>query len=72
MKDNYIYIALNTYWEPLPFEIPGLPSMMNWHVSVNTGMPSPEDIWEPGSEPKLDDQRSIVLDSRSVVILTGH
>jgi glycogen operon protein len=72
VKDDYIYIALNTYWEPLSFEIPRLPSMMNWNVSVNTGMPSPEDIWKPGSEPILDDQCSIILDSRSVVILVGR
>src|SRR3954447_4327042 len=28
--DNYIYVALNTYWGALPFELPGLPQGLAW------------------------------------------
>jgi isoamylase len=69
--DNYVYIAMNMYWETLPFEIPGLPGGMKWHVFANTGALPPEDIWEPGKEPPLEDQRRFLVGGRSVVILVG-
>lgn len=66
-----IYVAMNMHWEGHDFELPGLPEGRRWHVAANTGMPSPEDIWEPGSEPALDDQGRVFLGPRSVVILVG-
>ena len=71
-EDNYIYVAMNLHWQANWFELPGLPADMNWHVFANTGAASPEDIWQPGSEPKLEDQGGILLGDRSVVILVGR
>lgn len=71
-KDDYIYAALNSYWEPLYFEIPNPPSDMKWRVGVNTGMPSPEDIFEFGKEPLLGEQRHCMIGPRSVVVLIGR
>jgi hypothetical protein len=34
-------------------------------------MPAPLDIWEPGQEALLDDQKLILMGDRSVVILVG-
>ncbi|HXV96965.1 MAG TPA: glycogen debranching protein GlgX [Anaerolineae bacterium] len=69
--DNYIYVAMNMYWETLPYTLPGLPAGMKWHVFVNTGASSPEDSWQPGSEPSLEDQTRFLVGGRSVVILVG-
>jgi glycogen operon protein len=69
--DNYVYVAMNMYWETLPFEIPGLRDGLKWHVFANTSAPAPEDIWEPGSEPLLEDQYRFLVGGRSVVILVG-
>jgi glycogen operon protein len=69
--DDYIYVAMNMYWETLPCALPGLPDGMHWHVFANTSAASPEDIWEPGAEPRLDDQHNFVIGARSVVILVG-
>jgi isoamylase len=71
IDDNYIYVAMNMHFQPLWFEIPNLPEAMQWHIFVNTGCNSPEDSWEPGTEPILENQRSLLLDDRSVVILLG-
>jgi glycogen operon protein len=71
-KDDYIYVAMNMYWDALPFEIPRLPDGLRWHVSVNTGMPSSQDIFEPGSEPELADQGNCLAGGRSVIILVGR
>jgi glycogen operon protein len=70
--DNYIYVAMNMYWETLPFEIPGLAEGMKWYVFVNTSAAPHEDIWEPGSEPPLEDQHRFLVGDRSVVILVGR
>lgn len=71
VTDNMIYVAMNMHWEAQWFEIPQLPPDMQWHVFANTGVDSPTDIWEPGSEPVLADQHGILLGDRSVVILVG-
>jgi isoamylase len=71
-KDDFIYVAMNMYWEALPFELPRLPDGSRWRVFANTGMPSPEDAFDPGSEPELADQASCIVGGRSVVILVGR
>jgi len=53
-EDNYIYVAMNMYWEAHWFETPGPPEG-NGMSFVNTGYP-PEDTWVPGSEPALENQ----------------
>jgi len=70
--DDYIYVAMNTHWEMHGFELPGLPDGRQWHVSTNTSMESPQDIWEPGSEPLLDNQHVFLVGPRSLVILVGR
>ncbi|MCK9463557.1 MAG: alpha-amylase family glycosyl hydrolase, partial [Proteobacteria bacterium] len=71
-KDDMIYVAMNMYWDALPFELPGLPRGKSWHVSTNTSMSSPDDIHPPGKEPRLADQGSVLVGGRSVVILVGR
>lgn len=71
IHDDYIYAAMNMHWEPHGFELPKLPAGMKWHVFVNTFMPSPEEVWELGSEPVLSEQAWIMVGERSVVILVG-
>jgi glycogen operon protein len=69
VEDNTIYMAMNSCWLPLHFELPFPPRGKRWHVSVNTGMPSPEDIFEAGGEPEVEDQSGMMVGPRSVVIL---
>jgi glycogen operon protein len=69
VEDNSIYVAMNMHWQAQWFELPGLPMNQNWHVFANTGCSSPEDCFEPGTEPKLDNQSGLLLGDRSVVIL---
>ena len=68
-KDDYIYVAMNMHWETHGFEIPKLHNSIQWHVFANTVVKSPEDSWEPGNEPLLDNQQEILVGSRSVIIL---
>ncbi|WP_229451025.1 hypothetical protein [Nostoc sp. CHAB 5715] len=53
------------------FEIPGLRDGMRWYVFANTGVIPPKDIWQPGTEPILENQSGLIVGDRSVVILVG-
>lgn len=70
-NNELLYVVLNMYWEAVYFELPKLDEQKKWHVSVNTDMPSPEDIHEYGQEPEIEDQSRFLAGARSVVILTG-
>jgi glycogen operon protein len=70
--DDFIYVAMNMYWDALPLELPQLPEGTRWHVFANTGMPSPQDAFEPGSELELENQGSCMAGGRSVLILVGR
>ncbi len=71
VEDNNIYVAMNMHWETHWFEIPRLPEGMKWYVFANTGVTPPEDSWEPGTEPLLENQSGVLVSDRSVVILVG-
>jgi glycogen operon protein len=72
VKDDFVYVMMNMYWDGLEIEIPGLPQGVKWHISVNTDMPSPQDIHEPGKEPVLENQHNMIIGPRSTVVLVGR
>ncbi len=71
-KDDTLYIAMNTYWDSLEFELPSPGEGRKWHVFANTSAPSPSDAWDPGEEPVLGDQERFVMGARSVAILVSR
>lgn len=71
-RDDLIYVAINMYWEALTFELPQIPPVKSWHVFANTSVESPEDVHEPGQEPRLGNQRHFLVGGRSVAILVGR
>lgn len=65
--DADLYVMINAYWEPLEFQIQeGTPGQ--WRRVVDTSLPSPGDICEPGSEPVVSTNQYTVQ-ARSVVVL---
>jgi glycogen operon protein len=71
-QDDDIFVALNMHWEDQLFALPTLPKKKSWHVYANTGMASPEDIHDLGSDQRLKDQKKLTLMSRSVAVLVGR
>jgi len=69
--DDMIYVAMNMYWDALPFELPRLPEDKKWHVAVNTDMPSPLDFHPLSKEAEVADQSAFTVGPRSVIILVG-
>jgi glycogen operon protein len=72
VEDDYIYVAINMYWETLKFELPKLPTDLKWHIFTNTNLPSPKDNHLPGNEPRLSEQQHIPVGARAMVILVGR
>jgi isoamylase len=68
---HFIYVALNSFHEPLNFGLPVLPKNMRWHRFADTALPAPDDICEPGSEKLLKTQKSYLVREWSVVVLLG-
>ncbi len=71
--DPVLYMALNAYWDALPFQLPELPINYRWHLFANTALASPYDIYEPGHEIPLEPyQDRFLVGGRAVVILVGR
>jgi glycogen operon protein len=70
--DDYIYVGMNMHWESHTFQLPRLPKGRLWGRFVNTSLPYPNEIVEPGEEQTLADQNYFAAGPRSVFILTGR
>jgi isoamylase len=71
VKDVMVYVAVNMYWEGLHFEIPALPAEKKWYLVSNTDIPAPNDSFDGGKEPLLENQHEFLVGSRSTVVLIG-
>ncbi len=69
-KDDDIFAAFNMYWEDQVFKLPALPKGKAWYLFANTG--AEKSVYEPGTEPKLTNQKRLKLPSRSVAVLVGR
>ena len=69
--ENDFYIATNSDIYDLTITLPALSNGRKWHLVADTSLQSPEDIFEPGLEEPLREQRRYVLLSGATVILTG-
>ena len=65
--DSDVYVMINTWQEPLTFEIQE-GTARDWCRAIDTSRPSPEDIRCAGDEPVVDSTRYVV-GPRSVVVL---
>jgi glycogen operon protein len=64
-----LHVMMNTYWEPLDMEVPAVAGRQ-WTRAVDTSLPSPSDIAEPGNEVEVMGG-SYRVDSRSIVVLVN-
>jgi isoamylase len=64
--DTDLYVMINEHWEDHEFSVPDGHS--EWRRVVDTSLPSPNDIVEPGKEPQLQDTKYRVR-ARSIVVL---
>jgi isoamylase len=62
-----IHLMANMYWDAVPMAIPQVAGRI-WHRAVDTALPSPDDIADPGMSPAIHDEKYLVS-GRSVVVL---
>ena len=67
--DHDLYVMINAYHEQLSFDVQESPAG-GWRRAIDTGLESPLDIGEPGTEPVVVSLQYRVL-PRSVVVLVG-
>ncbi|MBQ2426675.1 MAG: glycogen debranching enzyme [Lachnospiraceae bacterium] len=68
--DDLVYVAVNSYWEPVPITLPKLRNHVAWHLSVNTaGDKKGNYYYSEGKEPRVGTKYT--MPPRSVVIFTG-
>jgi glycogen operon protein len=80
-KDDIVYIAINSNWEPEPLTLPDLPDGFNWKIVINTAQPYENlNINDPvqtkakaktTTSPPLDPMQ-LILAPRSVLIVTAE
>ena len=58
--------------EPTDFSVPDLRVNKIWRLAVDTSRPAPEDIYEPGEEPSMQDQVRFRLKPRCGAIFVGR
>lgn len=63
-KEDIVYLAINTFWNPVEFVLPELPDGMRWHVATDTGRK--EGFFEQGKETAFYGR--YVLHSRSTAV----
>jgi hypothetical protein len=62
----------NAHAAPSDFSIPAAPGNKTWRLSVDTSRQAPEDLYEPGEEPSMQDQVSFRVEPRSSAILLAR
>ncbi len=70
-RDDDLYVIVNGHDEARAFELPALGGRRAWRLVLDTSLPSPADIAEPGAERRLE-VLSYTLEPRSIVVLIGR
>ncbi|MDR2247004.1 MAG: glycogen debranching protein GlgX [Treponema sp.] len=66
--DNDFYIMVNAELKPVSFTICNAPKGKFWALTVDTALPSPNDILLPGHEKPYVTESSYLVNERSIVI----
>lgn len=65
------YVAVNSRWDSLTFQVPHATNGALWKVVVNTSMPTPEDIYDACCGPPINDSEHVIVGGRSVMVLAA-
>ena len=69
--EDYFYVAYNMHWEPKEFALPNLPRGMKWQLAFNTDDEAANGFYPEDSKEPLNQQKTIMIMGRSIVVLTG-
>lgn len=66
---DYLHVMINTYWEPLAFELPPLRRGERWSRIVDTALEPPNDFSERGKQAVINGGEYVVADHAAVILL---
>ncbi len=70
-RDDIVFYAMNSYWEPLTMQLPVLTNGMRWKIVANTNCPFTDDAdWE--SQTEIFGPHTIRVPARSTILLVGE
>lgn len=69
--NEQLHIMLNSYWEPLKFDLPPLNNQETWYQIVDTSKPSPDDIFDSQGAIAVSGDRYCVMERSSVILIAG-
>lgn len=67
-----LFLMFNADAAPSDFSIPAAPGNKIWRLAVDTSRQVPEDFYEPGEEPSMQDQVSFRVEPRSSAVLLAR
>jgi isoamylase len=70
--DNDFYLIFNAKDESAVFQVGPAPMARHWYRVVDSSLPSPEDLAEPGAEAILVPQDEYAVSPRSIVLLISR
>lgn len=70
--DSSFYVAYNMHWIPHEFALPALPGGEQWYIAVDTGDADSDCIYPEGQEKILEDQRTVTVPERTILVLIGR
>jgi glycogen operon protein len=70
--DNEFFLMFSALEQDREFVLCEPPAGKSWHLSMDTGLPSPEDFLIPGRERLLPVQNRYTVRARSVVVLLAR
>jgi glycogen operon protein len=71
-SEDDLFLMFNADAAPSDFSIPAAPGNKIWRLAVDTSRQPPEDLYEPGEEPSMQDQVSFRVEPRSSAILLAR
>ena len=70
--DRDFYLACNAHREPLSFQVPQPPTGGRWRCAIDTLLPAPHDIVEPGEGPVISALASYTVGPFALVVLISE
>lgn len=68
-EEQFLYAAYNFYWEPKEFALPKLPDPCSWRILTDTSQPG--EVPEGEGAPLPEEQKSITVPPRTILVLAG-
>jgi isoamylase len=70
-SESDLFLMFNAGAKPVDFSVPDSHGNKIWRLAVDTSRPTLEDLYEPGTEPSMQDQVSFRVEPRSSAIFVS-